>query len=218
MKADLKAAYAASKNIYDDTLTQSKWWSKLTLIFLGWVNDWGIADQVLAAIPPNFSGHLLDVPVGTGVFTVAKYSQLPDASVTCLDYSEDMLAQARHRFARAGLDHVVFVQGDVGSLPFADASFDIVLSMNGFHAFPDKKAAFQETTRVLKKGGTFCGCLYIKNEMNRTDFVVNRILAPKGWFTPPFHTLQELKTELNQFYSQVDVNNEKAMAYFNCIK
>ena len=44
-------------------------------------------------------------------FTVAKYSQLPDASVTCLDYSEDMLAQARHRFARAGLDHVEMAGG-----------------------------------------------------------------------------------------------------------
>ena len=149
---------------------------------------------------------------------MAKYSQLPDASVTCLDYSEDMLAQARHRFARAGLDHVVFVQGYVVIMQFEAEIFDFFLWMIGFHAFPEKKAAFQETTRVLKKGGTFCGCLYIKNEMNRTDFVVNRILAPKGWFTPPFHTLQELKTELNQFYSQVDVNNEKAMAYFNCIK
>ena len=32
-------------------------------------------------------------------------------------------------------------------------SFDIVLSMNGFHAFPDKKKAFRETHRVLKPGG-----------------------------------------------------------------
>ena len=34
-----------------------------------------------------------------------------------------------------------------------DASYDIVMSMNGFHAFPDKKKALKETYRVLKKSG-----------------------------------------------------------------
>jgi SAM-dependent methyltransferase len=38
----------------------------------------------------------------------------------------------------------------------------IVVSMNGFHAFPNKKKAFQETWRVLKPGGTFIACFYIK--------------------------------------------------------
>lgn len=31
----------------------------------------------------------------------------------------------------------------------ADESFDIVISMNGFHAFPDKQKAFQETWRKI---------------------------------------------------------------------
>lgn len=48
--------------------------------------------------------------------------------------------------------------GDVGALPFADGAFDIVLSLNGFHAFPDKEVAYREVFRVLKPGGTFCGC------------------------------------------------------------
>lgn len=45
--------------------------------------------------------------------------------------------------------------GDVSYLKMNDESYDIVVSMNGFHAFPDKKKAFQETWRVLKPGGTF---------------------------------------------------------------
>lgn len=60
-------------------------------------------------------------------------------------------------------------QGDVGALPFADESFDIVLSLNGFHAFPDKEAAYRETFRVLKKGGTFCGCFYVQGGCKRTN-------------------------------------------------
>ncbi|HHX37297.1 MAG TPA: SAM-dependent methyltransferase, partial [Clostridiaceae bacterium] len=74
----IKEAYAESKNIYDDTLTQTKWWAKLYIAFFwGGVDDQAVARRVLDAIPDNFSGNLLDVPVGTGVFTAPTYAQLP---------------------------------------------------------------------------------------------------------------------------------------------
>lgn len=65
---------------------------------------------------------------------------------------------------RLHLKNVTFRQGDVGALPYEDDTFDIVLSLNGFHAFPDKEAAYREVSRVLKPGGTFCGCFYVKGE------------------------------------------------------
>ena len=49
--------------------------------------------------------------------------------------------------------------------PFGNSSFDIVLSLNGFHAFPDKEAAWREIFRVLRPGGTFCGCFYVRERM-----------------------------------------------------
>ena len=52
--------------------------------------------------------------------------------------------------------------GDAGALPYADGAFDIVLSLNGFHAFPDKEAAYREVFRVLRPGGTYCVCGYRK--------------------------------------------------------
>ena len=42
-------------------------------------------------IPDDFSGNLLDVPVGTAVFTERKWISLKNAEITCLDYSIDML-------------------------------------------------------------------------------------------------------------------------------
>ena len=52
-------------------------------------------------------------------------------------------------------------QGDVGNLQMENESVDTVVSMNGFHAFPDKHKAFHEIWRVLKPGGDFIACFYI---------------------------------------------------------
>ena len=73
------------------------------------------------------------------------YRNLEKADVTCLDYSADMMGNAEKRAAAMGMKDVTFMQGDEGALPFGKEIFDIVLSLNGFHAFPDKDAAFRET-------------------------------------------------------------------------
>ena len=94
-------------------------------------------DLAMAGIPEDFSGKMLEVPVGTGVLTMPVYKTLPHADITCLDYSADMMAVARHRAEKMALDTIRFRQGDVGALPFEDSCFNLVLSLNGFHAFPD---------------------------------------------------------------------------------
>lgn len=108
--------------------------------------------------------------------------------------------------------------GDVSYLKMNDESYDIVVSMNGFHAFPDKKKAFQETWRVLKPGGTFIGCFYIRGKSKRTDLLVNHILSRKGWFTPPFQTEEELRNILKEMYKQIDLHMDGSMVYFCCTK
>ena len=140
MSDKIKESYRQTRIIYDDVLTRSKWWSRLYMdVFWGGIDDNKIAAKTLSYIPDDFSGKLLDVPVGTGVFTTEKYSLMKRAKITCLDYSEDMLIQARARFEKEGIVNTQTVQGDVGALPFADESFDTVLSMNGIHVFPDKE-------------------------------------------------------------------------------
>lgn len=171
-------------------------------------------ERALSGIPENFSGNLLEVPVGTGVLTMPVYRTLPKADITCLDYSPDMMERARRRAP----GNVKFVQGDVGKLPFGDESFDIVLSLNGFHAFPDKAAAYRETFRVLKKGGVFCGCFYIKGQNRRTDWFINKLYTPKGFFTPPYERLDSLRSRLGELYTQAAVETVESMASFVCRK
>ena len=217
MADKIKEAYQASKNIYDDVLTQGNFFSRLYVkTFWSGTDDNEIARKVLSYIPDDFSGTILDVPVGTAVFTERKWKSLSSARITCLDYSEDMIGQARKRLGERA--HISCMQGDVGCLPMADASFDLVLSMNGFHAFPDKEKAFRETWRVLKPGGKLIACFYIKGKSKRTDWLVKNILAKKGWFSPPFQTEEELKDILQKLYKENDIHVDGSMAYFHCVK
>ena len=194
MADKIQNAYESSKNIYDDVLTQGNIFSKLYIkLFWNGTNDNDIAQKVLSYIPNDFSGNLLDVPVGTTVFTEHKWIALKDVHIKC-------------------------IQGDVSNLKMNDESYDIVVSMNGFHAFPDKKKAFQETWRVLKPGGTFIGCFYIRGKSKRTDWLVNHILSKKGWLTPPFQTEEELRNILKEMYKQIDLHIDGSMVYFCCTK
>lgn len=138
-------AYKSSKNIYDDVLTQNNLLTKLYIKLFWGVNDFKIAENVLNYISSGFSGRLLDVPVGTGVFTYKKYGKLTDAEIVCVDYSEEMLNQARKRSETISSRPIQCRKGDVGNRAFENDSFDVVLSMNRFHAFPEKQKAFSAT-------------------------------------------------------------------------
>ena len=208
-------------NVYDGIITRSTLIGKLAdSVIWGldkelaakWIND------ALEPIPQDFSGKLLEVPVGTGVLTVPVYKTLKIANITCLDYSAEMMKSAQKRAEALGIGNITFIQGDVGQLPFGNETFDIVLSLNGFHAFPDKDAAYKETCRVLKKGGIFCGCFYIAKEFGRTDWFVKHMYVPKGFFTPPFETKESLRKRLEEMYSEVEVHSVNSEGIFRCIK
>ena len=142
---------------------------------------------------------------------------MPEADITCLDYSSDMMRQAQEKAKRLHLK-ITFRQGDVGELPYEDDIFDTVLSLNGFHAFPEKEAAYREIFRVLRPGGTFCGCFYVKGEQKRTDWFVRHVYERTGFFTPPYETVSSLKARLEGMYADVDMRNLKSMAWFVCRK
>ena len=175
-------------------------------------------EHALSGVPEDFTGKLLEVPVGTGVLTMPVYRELPNADITCLDYSYDMMNVAEKRAESLNIRNVRFQQGDVGALPFEDESFDIVLSLNGFHAFPDKEAAYRETRRVLKKGGTFCGCFYVQGGCKRTDWFIRHLYQPKGFFTPPYETEESLRKRLSKIYSEAVVVREEGIGCFQCRK
>jgi arsenite methyltransferase len=98
--------------------------------------------------------RVLDVGSGAGTDSmVAALMVGPDGSVTGIDMTPEMLAKARAAADEAGLANVTFVEAEAERLPFADESFDVVISNGVIDLIPDKDAVFAEIHRVLAPGG-----------------------------------------------------------------
>jgi ubiquinone/menaquinone biosynthesis C-methylase UbiE len=93
---------------------------------------------------------VLDVACGPGL--VANAFAAHAAHVTGLDLTPAMIEEARRR-QPATLDNLDWRVGDISALPFADASFSVVLTRYTFHHFLDPRAALREMMRVCKPGG-----------------------------------------------------------------
>lgn len=93
---------------------------------------------------------VLDVGTGTGVAAVT--AARAGANVTGLDLTPELLAEARLNAEIAGCS-IRFDEGDAEQLPYADASFDVVLSQFGHMFAPRPDVVMAEIRRVLKPGG-----------------------------------------------------------------
>ena len=107
-------------------------------------------DQAL--IKPDDS--VLDVGCGTGEVTLLAKTRAKDGKVYGIDPAPEMIAVARNKAARKGLE-IDFRVGVIESLPFTDASIDVVTSSLMMHHLPDelKARGLAEIYRVLKPGG-----------------------------------------------------------------
>ena len=82
----------------------------------------------------------------------------------------------------------------------------------------ERKEAIRGAYRVLKPGGTFCGCFYVKDEHKRTDWFVRHVYEKAGFFTPPYETAFSLKNRLEKRYATVTLGTVKSMEWFACRK
>jgi ubiquinone/menaquinone biosynthesis C-methylase UbiE len=128
-------------------------------------SKWGIdfgglgLDQVTAKVHKALAGkpvhypRSLEIGSGTGYFTLNLLRAGLIGEATCSDISPGMLATLQANALSLGLE-VETVSADAERLPFADASFDLVLGHAVLHHIPDLPRAFAEFERVLAPGGT----------------------------------------------------------------
>jgi len=95
--------------------------------------------------------RILDFGCGSGTHSteLAHFA----GHVTGIDMTPAMLNKARAAATQMGATNVEFVESEAEQLPFADGSFDVVVSNGVIDLIPDKDAVFAELYRVLAPGG-----------------------------------------------------------------
>jgi ubiquinone/menaquinone biosynthesis C-methylase UbiE len=117
---------------------------------------------------------ILETAAGTGVVTEALHAALPDAEIVATDLNPPMLEEARQRVSSP---KVRFQTADAQALPFADASFDLVVCQFGLMFVPDKVRGNSEARRVLRQDGRYMLVIWNKIESNLATMTAGRAVA-----------------------------------------
>jgi ubiquinone/menaquinone biosynthesis C-methylase UbiE len=129
---------------------------------------------VLNFLKLNTTDKLLDVGCGSGLFSNLAHQQ--GATVTGIDATEELIAQAKLRDPS-----LAFLVGEMEELPFADSSFDVVCGFNSFQYAASTKNALTEAKRVLKNGGKLVATVW----GNKEDCEAATYLKAVGSLLPP---------------------------------
>ena len=212
--------FKKESSFYDDFITGRVWYTRLiNQLFFHQKNFLASASIVFSLLPQNLKGKILDVPCGTGVLTKNLYLDNPQAQITCLDYSENMISHFKTALSQdeRSSSHIIFQQGDVAHMQYEDETFDLVLSMNGYQCFPKKDEALKEMKRVLKKGGLLVGYAYRKGAYLISDLIV-KLYDIKGIMSGPHETEAEFKLHLAQHFKVEKYQVMGTSAHFCCLK
>jgi ubiquinone/menaquinone biosynthesis C-methylase UbiE len=123
---------------------------------------------------------ILDVGCGTGLFCREIAKRSADSEVRGLDFSYNQLRRALVYKKKEGMENLHFAHGLAARLPFADGSFNRVLTTGAMHFFGDFGAFFKEAHRVLAPGGIFVAESYISYDYKPADSRVIRQIQKRA--------------------------------------
>jgi ubiquinone/menaquinone biosynthesis C-methylase UbiE len=178
--------------IYDSAL--------VPLIFEGFAQD--LAQRVARLSPTS----VLETAAGSGAVTRALGAQLkPECRYVVTDLNPAMLDLAAER--QGDDPRIAWQQADALALPFADATFDVIVCQFGVMFFPDRPAGYREARRVLKPGGQFLFSVWDRIEENAFANDVTDALAEFFSTDPPrflartphgYHDASLIRAQLEQ--------------------
>lgn len=110
--------------------------------------------KAIAELDPDQHRQILDVATGTADVAIMTAKALPEARITGLDLSAEMLKVGDTKIAKQNLtDRIELLQGDSENLPFEDNSFDALTVAFGVRNYENLERGLREMRRVLRPDG-----------------------------------------------------------------
>jgi ubiquinone/menaquinone biosynthesis C-methylase UbiE len=171
------------------------------------ITNEGALKMIIEAARPGPEDTVLDVACGGGIVVCAFAPHVREA--TGIDMTPAMLEQARKLAAEKGLANVAWRQADVGSLPYADAAFTIVVTRFAFHHFADPLAVLREMVRVCAPGGRIVVVDTCASEDPAKAAEFNRLEKLRD----PSHARSLTLTELKSLFATVGLAEPQQSSY-----
>ena len=160
-----------------------------------------MTQNVVATLPAR---RILDVACGTGLLLEILAKRPDEPELVGIDRVPAMLDEARRRLGQG----VTLLEGDAAMLPFDDAVFQLVVSTNALHYFPDPDAVLHEIRRVISPSGNL-----VFTDWCRDYFwmkILNRVLPWTRHAHEHTFNVSELEQGLSRAgFSVIGKNREK---------
>lgn len=131
---------------------------------------------LINAIPDkNKNPKILDLGCGTGNITQKALTRFPDAEVTCLDLSENMIEIAKDKLS--DYEKIEYIVGDFTQMQI-ETKYDVILSSLALHHIPndeEKESMYKDIYEALEKDGVFYNADVIKANSNYNEELNNKI-------------------------------------------
>jgi demethylmenaquinone methyltransferase/2-methoxy-6-polyprenyl-1,4-benzoquinol methylase len=121
-------------------------------LFGGDLHD-AVEEQGRRAVEAAAGAPILDMPVGTGFYTI-DVAERSDGLVVGADIAEGMVMETQRAAREGAVSNLAGVQADAHVLPFADEAFGAILCTNGLQVIPGLERTLAELHRVLRRKGT----------------------------------------------------------------
>ncbi len=171
-----------------------------------------VARKLAAKLPQtqNITGkyRILELGCGTGNFTSLLADRYPDAEITGLDFSPEMIARAKHKLLDGNIEFVI-AEGEEYLENHADESFNLIASNGSLQWFSDHDTALKNIARTLLPGGVFLCSIFGPDSLKklgqgmRTLFQYQGNVAANGF--PDVNTLEHI---MNTYFTAGTIDQE----------
>lgn len=154
----------ATKSEFEKSFTEGSFYNKQT-------QDEEHLKQIMQMLPIKSGMRILDFGTGSGYLSFPLAKTYPDAEIVGLDIVEAALQRNQEQAVSDGLSNLQFTAYDGIKFPFADNSFDMIITRYALHHFPVIEKTFEEIGRVLKESGSLFLSDPAPNEDDKERFV-----------------------------------------------
>ncbi|MFH1665215.1 MAG: malonyl-ACP O-methyltransferase BioC [Candidatus Omnitrophota bacterium] len=163
------------------------------------------ADEIMTLLGDNRFSSILEIGCGTGSYTKLLRDRYPDAKITAIDISKEMVDIARKKYAA---DNIQFKICDGEHIEITE-KYDLITSNASFQWFEHLDVDFKVFSEILEKGGVLCFSMYGPDTFVELKEVFKSHFGRRNWLSSSrFATLDTIEQIVKRYFGKFKLSEE----------